>query len=274
MNLAAILGFFVVGSLPLPASAFVAHGAEVVPLAVYSNSNAVKDQGSTSSPGTSSPSTSSSSTSPSQPQAVPAQNSSSAEAAAAQNPAKPSHLSTKKRTHAKKAIYPDCSTAPTTLNPVLTARKLAKPDSAAQSGSNLRSDSNMAGSTGSGTATGNSTRNSTQAGAAPSHSSKPCPPPKKVVRNGGADEPKIELLGGSPADQVSSARSTEQITAATEENLKKISERQLNAGQQATVSQIRQFMEQSKEAVAAGNPELAQNLATKARLLSEELLKP
>ena len=149
MNLAAILGFFVVGSLPLPASAFVAHGAEVVPLAVYSNSNAVKDQGSTSSPGTSSPSTSSSSTSPSQPQAVPAQ-----------NPAKPSHLSTKKRTHAKKAIYPDCSTAPTTLNPVLTARKLAKPDSAAQSGSNLRSDSNMAGSTGSGTATGNSTRNS------------------------------------------------------------------------------------------------------------------
>ncbi|MFY9911915.1 MAG: hypothetical protein WAK56_18875 [Candidatus Sulfotelmatobacter sp.] len=132
----------------------------------------------------------------------------------------------------------------------------------------------MAGSTGSGTATGNSTRNSTQAGAAPSHSSKPCPPPKKVVRNGGADEPKIELLGGSPADQVSSARSTEQITAATEENLKKISERQLNAGQQATVSQIRQFMEQSKEAVAAGNPERAQNLATKARLLSEELLKP
>ncbi|HTU40117.1 MAG TPA: hypothetical protein VMF10_00305 [Candidatus Aquilonibacter sp.] len=104
--------------------------------------------------------------------------------------------------------------------------------------------------------------------------SKPCPPPKKVVKNGGADEPNIELLGGSPAEQASSERSTEQITAATNDNLKKIAERQLSSSEQETVSQIRQFMEESRQAAAGGDPERAQNLATKARLLSEELLKP
>ncbi|MGC1372996.1 MAG: hypothetical protein WA824_12740 [Candidatus Sulfotelmatobacter sp.] len=104
--------------------------------------------------------------------------------------------------------------------------------------------------------------------------SKPCPPPKKVVKNGGADEPNIELLGGSPAEQASSERSTEQITAATNDNLKKITERQLSSREQETVSQIKQFMEESRQAAAAGDPERAQNLATKARLLSEELLKP
>src|SRR5258708_27272082 len=29
----------------------------------------------------------------------------------------------------------------------------------------------------------------------------PCPPPKKVVRNGGSDEPSIQLVGGETAEQ-------------------------------------------------------------------------
>lgn len=94
------------------------------------------------------------------------------------------------------------------------------------------------------------------------------------MRNGGADEPKIELEGGTPTQQASSARSTEEITAATEENLKKLKGRQLSSSEQQTISQIRQFMEESRQAVAAGDPERAQSLATKAKLLSEELLKP
>jgi len=60
----------------------------------------------------------------------------------------------------------------------------------------------------------------------------------------------------------------------TEENLKKIAGRQLSSGQQQTVSQIRQFVEQAKQAVAAGDAERGHNLAVKARLLSEELTKP
>jgi len=44
--------------------------------------------------------------------------------------------------------------------------------------------------------------------------------------------------------------------------------------QQDTVSQIRQFMDQSKEALAGGDMERAHTLAWKAQLLSEDLVKP
>jgi hypothetical protein len=102
----------------------------------------------------------------------------------------------------------------------------------------------------------------------------PCPPPKKVVHNGGSEEPTIQLIGGTPAEQASNQRSTEQLTAATQENLKKIAERQLTPSQKEMVNQVNQFMDQSKTAVAAGNVESGHNLARKAQLLSEELLKP
>ena len=69
-------------------------------------------------------------------------------------------------------------------------------------------------------------------------------------------------------------RSTEQLTAATEENLKQISGRQLTASQQDMVAQIKQFMDQSKSALAAGDSERGHNLAEKAHLLSEDLVKP
>ncbi|MFZ0758716.1 MAG: hypothetical protein WAM69_02100 [Candidatus Sulfotelmatobacter sp.] len=105
--------------------------------------------------------------------------------------------------------------------------------------------------------------------------SNPCPPPKVVVRNGGSDEPTVQLTGGTTAAQALRERSTtEQLAAATEENLKKIADRQLNPSQQEMVSQIKQFMEQSKTAVAAGELQRGHNLAVKAHLLSDELLKP
>lgn len=103
---------------------------------------------------------------------------------------------------------------------------------------------------------------------------KPCPPPKKVIRNGGSEEPTIQLIGGTPAEQSSNQRSTEQLTSATEENLKQIAERQLKPNQQEMVNQVKQFMDQSKTAVVAGDLERGHNLALKAHLLSEELLKP
>ena len=244
MNLATILGFVLLSLALSPCAAlgFFRQAAALVPV-TPSNSNAAQA-------GASAPSSGASS---SQPQAAPTDNSSSTKTAGSQRSAKPNPTSAKP--HAKKTIYPDCSNGPTPLKPVLTAGKAARPD-ASQTAAN------------SGLANGNAAKS-----ASSSHS-KPCPPAKKVVRNGGADEPKIELLGGSPAEQASSERSTEQITATTEENLKKISERQLNSGEKETVSQIRQFIEQSKQAVAAGDPERARNLATKARLLSEELVGP
>jgi hypothetical protein len=108
-----------------------------------------------------------------------------------------------------------------------------------------------------------------------SAASQPCPPPKKVVRNGGSDEPAVQLTPGANAAKASYERFTaEQLRVATEENLKKLEGHQLNASQQEMVSQIKQFMEQSKKAVAEGDVDRAHNLALKAHLLSDELLKP
>ena len=102
---------------------------------------------------------------------------------------------------------------------------------------------------------------------------KPCPPKKTVVRNGGAEEPPVQLTGTDPAKPSTQGAAAQQL-AATEGNLKKLSARELNADQQQTLNQIREFMEQSRQATAAGDLERAQNLASKARLLSDELVKP
>lgn len=104
--------------------------------------------------------------------------------------------------------------------------------------------------------------------------STPCPPPKKVVRNGGSNEPAIQLIEGTTAEQVQQQRATDQLNAATDQNLKQIDGRRLSTNQQDMVSQIRQFREQSKTAAAAGDLDRAHNLAQKAHLLSVELVKP
>jgi len=83
------------------------------------------------------------------------------------------------------------------------------------------------------------------------------------------------LVGGKGAEQASQQRSTtKQLLESTEENLKKVAGGQLSASQQEMVNQIRQFMEQSRAAVSAGDVQRGHNLALKARLLSDELVKP
>jgi hypothetical protein len=104
---------------------------------------------------------------------------------------------------------------------------------------------------------------------------KPCPPKKVIVKNGGSDEPTVELKGDTPPAKASNdLLNTEQLHLATEDNLKKIAGRQLTANQQEMVDQIKQFMDQSKAAVADGDLERGHNLAMKARLLSDELAGP
>jgi len=165
--------------------------------------------------------------------------------------AKPSPTKPRRR---RKTIPPNCSNAPAPLNSV--ASNPNDPAKPADAGSTDAGSTNV---------------DSAKTGSA---ALPPCPPPKKVIRNGGSDEPAIQLVGGTTAEQASHQRSTAQLTAATEENLKKIEGRQLNPSQQEMVSQIKQFMQQSKAAVAAGDLEGGHNLAMKAHLLSEELVKP
>jgi hypothetical protein len=102
-----------------------------------------------------------------------------------------------------------------------------------------------------------------------------CPPSKIIVRQGGTSEPSIQLAGGAGGDQADHQRDTaNKMLEATQENLKKIAGRQLSRDQQDMVTQVHQFMDQSKSAVAAGDLERARTLAWKAQLLSEELVSP
>ena len=99
-------------------------------------------------------------------------------------------------------------------------------------------------------------------------------PDKKVVRNGGTADPVVQLTPGMSKEQASSQRqNTSQLLAATDNNLKQISARPLNSSQQDSVSQIRKYMEQAKEAEQAGDVDRARNLASKALLLSDDLVK-
>lgn len=111
----------------------------------------------------------------------------------------------------------------------------------------------------------------TQNGVSPT-APKNCPPEKIVVRQGGTTEPAIRLAGG---DQESQKRNeANQMLGSTDANLKKISGIQLSPEQQDTVSQIQQFVVESKAALAAGDMERGHTLAWKAQLLSEDLVKP
>jgi hypothetical protein len=102
-----------------------------------------------------------------------------------------------------------------------------------------------------------------------------CPPPKIIVRHGGTTEPSIELEGGPPNRQAAQQRNVvNQLLGVTENNLKKISGKQLNSSQQDTLSQARAFMKQSRDAIADGDLDRARTLAWKAEMLSEDLSKP
>jgi hypothetical protein len=162
---------------------------------------------------------------------------------------KPSASQPAKRTHKKRPANSDCGTAPAI--------------SAAKSAPDAKQSASPAG-------TGDSAQAS-KSGDPP----KNCPPQKIVVPQGGAAEPSIQLAGGPATDQSSQQKNAAiQLLESTEENLKKLSGRQLSSDQQDTVTQIHQFMQQSKVAAANGDSERARNLAWKAELLSEDLVNP
>ena len=99
-------------------------------------------------------------------------------------------------------------------------------------------------------------------------------PEKKVVKNGGTADPAVQLAPGVSNEQASRQRqSTTQLLATTDTNLKQLASRQLSVTQQDSVSQVRKYMEQAKAAEDAGDVQRAQNLASKALMLSDDLVK-
>jgi hypothetical protein len=96
-----------------------------------------------------------------------------------------------------------------------------------------------------------------------------------VVRDGGTSEPTAQISAGGVSKEQAShqLQNTTQLLAATNTNLQKLSSRPLNPGQQDTVKQIRTYMEQAKAATDAGDLQRGHNLASKAQMLSDDLLK-
>ncbi len=94
------------------------------------------------------------------------------------------------------------------------------------------------------------------------------------MRNGGTADPLVQLAPGVSDEQAWRQRqSTTQLLATTDDKLKQLAARQLSLTQQDSVSQIRKYMEQARAAEDAGDVQRAHNLASKALLLSDDLVK-
>ena len=99
-------------------------------------------------------------------------------------------------------------------------------------------------------------------------------PAKVVVPNGSTSDPPEHFSSGhNPAPPPDQVQGINQLLDATESNLKQISGRTLSAAQQDTVTQIRAYMDQARKAVDSGDGERGRNLAVKAHLLSDDLVK-
>ncbi len=99
-------------------------------------------------------------------------------------------------------------------------------------------------------------------------------PPRIVVSEGGAPANNGQISAGMPHDEaVQHQQTTTQLLEATEANLRTVTRRSLKADEQDMVEQIRNYMQQSRNASAETDLVRAHNLALKAHLLSDELVK-
>lgn len=101
----------------------------------------------------------------------------------------------------------------------------------------------------------------------------PSGPKKIVVRQGGTSDPNVLLTPGGTARGNSTPQMTAELLSATDANLKEAASKPMTATQEETVNQIKLFMEQADAAVKAGDLDRGHNLAIKAHLLSDDLVK-
>ena len=110
------------------------------------------------------------------------------------------------------------------------------------------------------------------------------PPKKTVVDNTPPEQPPPQptpapqqqqeslTASVSHSDALHEKLNTQQLLDTTENNLRGLN-RSLSSDEQVMVAHIRSYMQQSKNATTDGDVERAYNLALKARLLSDELVK-
>jgi hypothetical protein len=101
----------------------------------------------------------------------------------------------------------------------------------------------------------------------------PSGPKKIIVRQGGTSDPTVVLTPGRAAQDSSTPQMTADLLSATDANLKEATSKPLTSTQVETVNQIKLFMDQANAAVKAGDLDRGHNLAIKAHLLSDDLVK-
>ncbi len=96
---------------------------------------------------------------------------------------------------------------------------------------------------------------------------------KLIIQEGGTSNSRGELAAGVGLEDPSAHKqTTEELLQSTQANLNTIN-RPLSPDEQAMVAQIKDYMAQSRKATADSDTVRARNLALKAHLLSDELVK-
>ncbi len=94
------------------------------------------------------------------------------------------------------------------------------------------------------------------------------------MREGGASEPDAQIEPDiTPEEAARKRQNAVQLLASTDYELKRLAGRTLDAGQQETVGQIRNYMNGVRAALKEGNVGRANTLAEKAHLLADDLAK-
>jgi hypothetical protein len=99
-------------------------------------------------------------------------------------------------------------------------------------------------------------------------------PRRIVVREGGASEPAAQIVPGMPpAEAARQRQNAENLLGSTGDQLEQLTKRTLDAQQQETVGQIRNYMEGARAALKEGDVQRARTLAEKGHLLADDLAK-
>src|SRR5579871_425682 len=97
---------------------------------------------------------------------------------------------------------------------------------------------------------------------------------KKIVRNGGASDAEITFVPSITPEQATQETSAaKRLLATTEADLKIVVERGANGERLDVVSEVKNYVTLAKTSLDGGDVERAYKLATKARILTDDLLK-
>jgi hypothetical protein len=97
-------------------------------------------------------------------------------------------------------------------------------------------------------------------------------PPKVVIQEGGTNSTTPQVSSGQKENN-GNQPTTDQLLKDAENNLRKLKPN-LSDNEQSTKNQILDYITQSRKATEDADPVRAHTLALKARLLSDELVKP